>query len=189
MAAWGFNEGSGTSVADASGSGHSGSISGATWTTSGRFGAALTFNGTNNSVAINDTPALDLTSGMTIAAWVYPTTLSGWRTVLMKEGSGGLAWSLYGHDNAPHPAATINTGGADQSLDGTQQLPANTWTFLAATYDGTTLRLFVNGTQVSSRPVSGNLVATAGPLRIVGMRSGASTSRAGSTRSASTIER
>jgi len=105
---------------------------------------------------------------MTIEAWVYPTVLSGWRTVLMKESGSGLAYALYGHDNAPQPAATINTGGADVSSPGSQQLPLNTWTFLTATFDGSLLRLFVNGTQVSSTPASGNLIGTTGSLRFGG---------------------
>ena len=42
---YGFNEGSGTTAADSSGNGKTGSVSGATWTTQGKFGSALTFNG------------------------------------------------------------------------------------------------------------------------------------------------
>ena len=45
VAAYSFNAGSGTSVTDASGNGHSGTISGATWSTQGKFGNALSFNG------------------------------------------------------------------------------------------------------------------------------------------------
>jgi hypothetical protein len=168
VAAWGFNEGTGTTAADASGNGNGGTLSGPTWTTSGRFGSALTFDGTNDVVIVNDAPALDLTAGMTLEAWVFPTTLSAWRTVLMKESTGGLAWALYAHNNAPYPAVAVNTGGADRTSNGVQALPLNAWTFLAATYDGSTLRLFVNGSEVSSTAVGGNLIATAGALRLGG---------------------
>ncbi|MGA9363632.1 MAG: invasin domain 3-containing protein, partial [Bacteroidota bacterium] len=52
VAAYAFDEGTGTTVADASGHGFTGTISGATWTTSGKFGSALVFNGTNAVVTI-----------------------------------------------------------------------------------------------------------------------------------------
>src|SRR5262249_5981258 len=61
MAAYGFNEGSGTVVNDQSGNGNNGTITGATWTTSGRYGNALTFNGTNALVTINNSASLQLT--------------------------------------------------------------------------------------------------------------------------------
>ena len=49
---------------------------------------------------------------------------------------------------------------------GTAALPLNTWTHLAATYDGTTLRLYVNGTQVGSRAVASPLLTSTGVLRL-----------------------
>jgi len=51
---------------------------------------------------------------------------------------------------------------------GTAQLPLNTWTHLAVTHDGTTLRLYVNGAQVGSRAVAGSLLTSSGALRIGG---------------------
>ena len=52
VAAYGFDEGSGTTVADASGNGNKGTISNATWAASGKFGKALQFNGTNALVTV-----------------------------------------------------------------------------------------------------------------------------------------
>ena len=47
VAAYGFDEGSGTTVTDASGNGNTGTITNATWAATGKYGKALQFNGTN----------------------------------------------------------------------------------------------------------------------------------------------
>ena len=46
VAAYGFDEGTGTTTADSSGNGNTGTLTNATWTTAGKFGKALSFNGT-----------------------------------------------------------------------------------------------------------------------------------------------
>ena len=84
VAAYGFSEGSGTTVADISGNGNTGTIAGATWTT-GRFGQALSFDGVNDWVTVNDANSLDLTDGMTLEAWINPTALSGWQSAIIKD--------------------------------------------------------------------------------------------------------
>src|SRR4029434_8999231 len=48
VAAYSFNEGAGSTVNDSSGNNNTGTISGATWITPGRYGDALSFNGINN---------------------------------------------------------------------------------------------------------------------------------------------
>src|SRR5262249_25648934 len=85
VAAYAFEEGSGSTVADASGHGNTGTISGAVWTDQGRYGRALAFNGTTSWVTVNGSAALNLTTGMTLEAWVFPTQVGGWRAVILKE--------------------------------------------------------------------------------------------------------
>ena len=98
VAAYNFNAGSGTTLTDNVGS-NNGTISGATWSSNGRNGSsALQFNGINDWVTIPDANALDLTAGMTLEAWVKPTTVGNWNTVLYKETPGGLSYGLYSSD-------------------------------------------------------------------------------------------
>ncbi len=86
VGAWAFAEGSGTTTADSSGNGNAGTLAGASWTTQGRYGNALSFNGTSSTVRVADSASLDLTTAMTLSAWIEPTaSQSGWRTILQHE--------------------------------------------------------------------------------------------------------
>ncbi|HEY1712581.1 MAG TPA: hypothetical protein VGG07_06740, partial [Solirubrobacteraceae bacterium] len=50
VAAFGFDEGSGTTLTDATGNGHNGTITSPAWSTAGKYGKALQFNGTSSVV-------------------------------------------------------------------------------------------------------------------------------------------
>src|SRR5262245_30126631 len=85
VAAYNFNEGNGPVVTDASGNNNTGKIQGATWTTAGKFGNALVFNGTNALVSIPNTAWLRLATAMTLEAWVKPSRVTSvWQDVLCK---------------------------------------------------------------------------------------------------------
>ena len=169
VAAYGFEEGSGPTVADGSGGSHTGTITGATWTTAGRFGRALAFDG-NDWVTVPDATALDLTTGMTLEAWVHPVNLdpADWRTAILKERAGGLAYALYADTGTLQPAGEITAGSSGTSAPGGTRLPLATWTHLATTFDGTQLRTYINGVQVGSQATGASIVNASGPLRFGG---------------------
>src|ERR1700747_1562550 len=64
VAAYSFNEGTGTTVSDSSGNNLTGIIVGATWTTGGMYGNALSFNGSSSYVDLGNPTALQLTGSM-----------------------------------------------------------------------------------------------------------------------------
>lgn len=170
VAAYGFEESSGTQVIDASGYGNHGTISNASRVSTTNFGNVLSVSGSNSSwVTVKDSASLDLTSGVTLEAWVYPTaSMSGWDTVVIKEQTGGLAYALSANSDANRPNTTVNVAGTDRQLTSGSYLPHNKWTHLATTYDGSMQRLYVNGVQVGSRSQTGAITLSSGALRIGG---------------------
>ena len=173
VAAYSFNEGSGTTANDSSGNGNHGTISGADWTTNGHSGSALSFggnDGNNDRVTTPASASLDLTSNMTLEAWVFPTTVSNWRTVIAKGTSGNLVYYLYANSDSNTPVVGGLFGSTPRNLSGGTQLPTNVWTHLAGTYDGSSQRLYVNGVEVANRQQTGQMQLSSSVLRIGGNR-------------------
>jgi chitodextrinase len=168
VAAWGFSEGSGTTTTDASGNGNVGTITGATWSTQGRYGNALSFNGSGNIVRVASSASLNLTTGMTLSAWVRPTAAQGgWRTVLQRQTDAYFLHASNG-DGPLRPAGGGTFGGSTDFVGGPSAIAVNAWTHLAVTYDLATVRLYVNGTQVATRADTGAIQTSSNPLWIGG---------------------
>jgi glucose/arabinose dehydrogenase len=163
VAAYSFDEGLGASAADASGNGNTGAIGSASWIPTGKFSNALSFNGTSSFVNVSDAPSLDLTTAMTLEAWVYPTAGgNNWRDVVYKAND---TYYLESDSGTGAPVVGSNFSGPAYAPSA---LPLNVWSHLAASYDGTALRLFVNGIQVVSEPVIGQIAPSTGALSIGG---------------------
>jgi hypothetical protein len=162
VAAYSFDEGQGSTVTDLSGNGNDGALQNAAWTADGKFGGALVFNGANAKVALPATHRFDLTSGLTIEAWVDPTIVpSSW-------------WSVVGR--------RVEAGS-------TTRVPTNVWTHLAVTDDGTSLKLYVNGVRSRPRPRRDPTGRRPALGASVAIRLTASPSTGGSTRSEFTTAR
>jgi hypothetical protein len=153
VVAYSFDAGSGSSVADVSGNGRTGTIRGATWAP-GKYGSALSFDGTNDYVNTAYTTNL---ARWTISLWVKspaaPTSGSSSGPV-HREKNFQINWN--------HPSSTFR-GAAGVQVRGTWYaasfgaLAANTWYHLAATYDGETLRTYRDGVLIGRNTApSGN---------------------------------
>ena len=163
---YGFEETSGTTATDSSTAKNNGTINGPVSTTGGKFGRALSFDGVNDRVDVPDAASLDLTTGMTLEAWVKPTTISGWRTAIMKERGSDLLYALYASNGAKPVTETFTS--AESAAAGTAALPLNAWSHLTSTYDGSNLRFYLNGTLIATKAATGAMPNTANPLRIGG---------------------
>ena len=184
---------SGTTAADQSGNGNTARSAAATWTTAGKYGNALTFDGVNDLVTVADANSLDLTTGMTLEAWVRPTALGNdWRTAILKEQPGDLSYALY--------AAGTDATKVRRRRDLQRRLPRPPAPAHArartpgrtspATYDGTVahgLRQRRPGRRNCSSPARSP--PPPARSRSAATTSGPSGSRATSTRSASTTAR
>ncbi len=152
VAAYAFDDGSGTAAADASGNGHTGAISGAAWAT-GRHGGGLFFDGSNDYVALGALGTF-YNAGFTLEAWVQKSSAKKDVGVLGTwAGNGPMLWvdHVAGHNY-------LTLGGSFSSyLDSGQSPAAGQWQHLAATFDGATARYYIDGAEVASRAFSGSV--------------------------------
>lgn len=180
VAAYGMDEGTGTTVADKSGTGNVGTASGTAWA-AGKYGQALSFNGTSSMVTVPDAASLRMTGKLTMEAWVKPTTLGATRPALVKEATSGPPYALHAAVKtctaAPFlcaimptysylPSSQVKIGGSAYSATGSTALPTGSWSHIAGVYDGTTVKTYVNGAPVTTTNVSGTNDTSTSPLRI-----------------------
>ncbi len=160
LAHWRFDEGTGTSAADSSGNDRTGTlVNGAGWAV-GQAGSAVNLDGINDHVSV---PNLDVTgSSVTIAAWVNLASLPTGNDVRFiskaNDSTEGGHWWMLGHTyNGNHRLRfRLKTGGVTTTLIASSgNLAANTWFHAAATYDGSAMRLYLNGVEVGSNAKSG----------------------------------
>ena len=166
VAAYGFEEASGTTATDASGFNNTGTLINAPIRTDqGRFGKALQFNGVNSYVNVRHSDSINLTRAVTLMCWCYPTVITNsYRNLVYKPED---IYFIEGFTPAPNTPRFYGTF-SSANLNAASTLPVNQWTHVAGTYDGSTMRIYINGVEAANRAQAGPILTSTYDLGIGG---------------------
>ena len=155
VAYYNFNDGSGTTPNDLTSNSNDGTMTNmdasSDWVSNTLFAQdySLDLDGNNDYVEVTDDNALDISSSMTISAWVYPTNIANKDGIISKrtstENSGDWAFRL---TSTAKLKLLIWDGDANNgSTSSTNAISTNTWTHIAFTHDNSTntTKFYING--------------------------------------------
>jgi RHS repeat-associated protein len=145
-AAFGLDDNLGNVLTDHSGNGRNVTLTGTAGWATGQYGSGIAFNGTNYG-SFTDPGLETSTTGMTLSAWIK-TPYGSFSQVPF---FGGTTFGLYGNVTGIGPAVCFNTG---TSCLVAPFATTGVWTHLTATYDKTTVKLYVNGALAGSQAAS-----------------------------------
>ncbi|MDP3695466.1 MAG: LamG-like jellyroll fold domain-containing protein, partial [Desulfocapsaceae bacterium] len=134
----------------------------------GKVGQSFSLDGTNNYVEIPHDASLSVapSSPMSFETWLYRTSTSGAQHIFSKRTDCSYFNYQLALDTIGHNGLCFG-GNATQNCTtgGESDLPLNTWTHIAGTSDGSTLKLFINGKLAAN--VAGTIGAeNTAPLKI-----------------------
>lgn len=133
----------------------------------GAKGPMLLFDGGDDAIDVSDSPSLSPTEGVSFGAWI---NLEDWDSStnpgnsahhLYKSGSFGLSTS----SSSGRLNGWITDGGTRRYANG-GTVPLNEWTHVLVTYDGSTVRNYINGEIVAETSYNGDIDDSSSVLRI-----------------------
>ena len=149
-AAYSFDEGSGSTVADTSGNGDTGKIQGSTWSTTAKYGKAISFNGTSSYIDLGNPASLQSKGSMTWSAWICATGNPPDDGQIVAQSNDNTGWQFKTSPDTGGRTFAIAVSGTAGSL--TQRyskttLSLNKWYHVAGVYNASarTLDIYVNG--------------------------------------------
>jgi hypothetical protein len=163
-------------VSDETSNGNHGKITGNADLTSdsgGKFGEGLKIPQAFGAVRVEDSKSLDITGAVTVECWIkpaisYPTTPPDWRGLVTKGYSNGESYGLSYLDSEGGKLQFAITDGVEKRYAASKvmNLKTDRWYHIAGTYDGNTMKLFVNGQNVASEVHKGSITPNDTPLWI-----------------------
>jgi len=152
LAQWSLDEGQGTSAYNAFATSTNALVGTLTnmsttgtstaWV-SGKFGKALLFDGSNDTVAVTDNTGsgLDMTGAGSMSAWIKPSIVSGNKYIIDKAENTAYALRLTGSSLTGYFGNSSCSGGT---------VKANQWQYVSAAWDGAKIRCYIDGKEVAS---------------------------------------
>ena len=171
-AVWHLKEASGN-FSDSTSNGNTGTDYVSASAKTGQIGSGQNFDGANDYVSAADSASLDTAGSVTYSAWVYATTfstmapylrgiISKYNTTIgptFRLGDGTLA-------NNKKPQFRVDAGGVGKAALSSVELAAGGWYYITGTYDGSNVRIYVNGVDRGSTAASGALTTNNDPVAI-----------------------
>ncbi len=126
------------------------------------------FDGVSAFVEVSDDPSLDITSAITISAWVNSRVVTGKNIITKFDNNADEAWQVLfsGSDKFDFGISDTAGFGDSTNLRSIQTILPNQWYHLLATYDGTEMRLYINGILDNNVTPSNGLRGNNQPVRI-----------------------
>lgn len=127
---------------------------------------ALNFDGSDGYVELGTNPVFDITSAITLEAWVYPTQYESEDNIITKFGDIHQqdSYILRLVNGVANFYVKINTSW--YNINATTAIDLNTWTHIAGVYDGTEMKIFINGILNASLPQTGIINVSTSTLKI-----------------------
>jgi hypothetical protein len=146
---WRFDEGTGSVAGDSSGNGNNGTVHGATWVT-GKYGKALSFNGTSSYVDIPLSNSLKGFTELTISFWAKKTSTVDFAGLVADDYGSGRQWDLLDHTNGVGATDNIcfyiTDGVAGDTLLSSHALPIGVWQYVTVVFKGSNfIKFYING--------------------------------------------
>jgi hypothetical protein len=175
---WTFDEGIGTNIFDSSGQDNHGTVvnlKANTWT-SGHSGSGLNFDGTTGSgstyVLIPDAPSLHVTNAISFAAWVRCDDVNRDAPILDKEEPGMLSYwfGAFGVSGSGNFGVLFSDNGNGWTIQDRNQgnVSLGQWMHVASTWDGTTIRHYLNGALLQETAAFSSLLQVSDAALVIG---------------------
>jgi hypothetical protein len=160
VAAWLFDTGSGNTAIDSSGNGHDGELIGnATWEQNGKFGSALSCDGTEAYVLVPDHEDFEFDGDFSIACWFQNSVTPSDHSALATKGydkpsdAGGDArpWYLvYFLTSGTVDLYLRDAAGTNSRVSGTTPVNDGQWHHVVAMKAGSEVKIYIDGKEDAS---------------------------------------